>query len=156
MLSQLERLKSQIDGRYATDAELQFVSNYVQSFDLRVNTYIKLQGLEAKIVRLVEAKLVKLDPSLLKSGHEDVTAKWRRDTIRVLRYSAVALLLDDPEGLREHLLFWMQTIMRAFGAQRSCDATYRVMQEVVQEQLTLAEANLFCPILELNRVLLST
>lgn len=156
MLSQLERLKSQIDGRYATDAELQFVSNYVQSFSLRANTYIKLQSLEAKIVRQVEAKLVNLDPSLLKSGNEDVTAKWRRDTIRVLRYSAVALLLDDPDELRERLLFWMQTIMRAFGAQRSCEATYRVMQEVVQEHLTQPEANLFCPILELNRVLLGS
>ncbi|MEB3337262.1 MAG: phycobilisome protein [Leptolyngbyaceae bacterium] len=154
MLSQLERLKSEIDGRYATDAELQFMVEYARSFNLRLHTYAKLQTVEAKIVQQVHAQLLKLDPALLKSGGEDVSAKWKRDTIRVLRYSAVALLLNDPDSLRDRLLFWMQTIMRAFGAQRSCDMTYRIMHEVVQQHLTATEASLFCPILELNRKLL--
>lgn len=151
MLSQLERLSLNAEGRYAADDELQFVSDYVQSFYLRVETYQKLQAAESAIVQQVQARIRAIDPNLLKNGNEDLSAKWKRDTVRVLRYSAVAMLLNDPDSLRDRLLVWMQTIMRAFGAQRSCDVTYQVMQDVVKQHLTPIQASLFCPILELNR-----
>lgn len=151
MLSRLERLAIDVDGRYANDNELQFIMEYAQSYDLRMRTYVKVHSLEATIVQTVYQKMRTIDPSLFMSGKDDVSAKWKRDTLRVLRYSAVAMLLDDPEGLQERLLFWMQTIMRAFGAQRSCNVTYEVMQDVVRQYLTPVEATLFCPILELNR-----
>lgn len=156
MLSQLQRLGTQTDGRYATDAELEFINDYVKSFKLRMATYAKIQTVEAQIVQQVYSKMRSIDASLFLSGKEDVSQKWKRDTLRVIRYSAIALLLNDPDTLRERLLFWMQTIMRAFGAQRSCDVTYQVMQDVVRQHLTLEEANLFCPILELNRISLGT
>jgi len=152
MLSQLQRLGTQTDGRYATDAELESLNDYVKSFKLRMATYAKIQAIEAQVVQQVYSKMRSIDTSLFLSGKEDVSQKWKRDTLRIIRYSAIALLLNDPDTLRERLLFWMQTIMRAFGAQRSCDVTYQVMQEVVRQHLTTEEANLFCPILELNRV----
>lgn len=154
MLSQIQYFSQAVDGRYATDEELQFLSDYLQSFDLRLSAYTRLQGAEATIIQQVQTKLRSLDPTLLQNGSEDLTAKWRRDTIRVLRYSAVAMLLNDADWLRDRLLYWMQTVMKAFGAQRSCDATYQLMQEVVRQHLTPPEARLFCPILELNRALL--
>ena len=154
MLSQIQLLNQAVDGRYATDEELQFLSDYLQSFNLRLSAYARLQSAEATIVQQVQAKLRSLDPTLLQNGSDDITAKWRRDTIRVLRYSAVAMLLNDADWLRDRLLYWMQTVMKAFGAQRSCDATYQLMQEVVRQHLTPPEARLFCPILELNRALL--
>jgi hypothetical protein len=95
-----------------------------------------------------------LDSNIFRGGNADLTTKWKRDTIRVLRYSAIALLLDDPDTLRERFLFWFRTIMKAFGAERSCNLTYSVMQEVVRQILTPPQANLFCPILETNRQIL--
>ena len=155
MLSQLEKLSLNTDGRYASDEELQFVSDYMQSFSLRAQTYQKLQSVEAAIVQQVEEKMRSRDPNLFRSGNEDVSAKWKRDTLRVLRYSAVAMLMNDPETLCERFLFWFQTIMKAFSAQKSCNATYEVMQEVVKQHLTPVQASLFCPILEINRRTLS-
>jgi hypothetical protein len=151
MLSQLENLSLTTDGRYASDEELQFVSDYMQLFGLRLQTYQTLQLVEAAIVQQVETKMRLLDPNLFRSGNEDVSAKWKRDTLRVLRYSAVAMLMDDPETLRRRFLLWFQTIMKAFDAQKSCNATYEVMQEVVKQHLTPIQASLFCPILEINR-----
>jgi hypothetical protein len=151
VLNQLQRLSFEVDGRYATDAELQFMMEYIQSFQLRVQTYQRLQAAEAIIIQQVQAKMQTLDSTLFRNGSEDVSSKWNRDTVRVLRYSAVAMLLDDPDTLRDRLLFWMQTIMRAFGAQRSCNVTYEIMQDVVKQHLTPPQAGLFCPILELNR-----
>ena len=154
MLSQLEKLSMDTDGRFASDEELAFVDAYVQSFSLRVQTYQTLQLVESAIVQQVEAKMRSLDPMLFHYGKEDVSAKWKRDTVRVLRYSAIAMLMDDPETLRERFLLWFQSIMRAFGAEKSCNATYEVMQQVVKQHLTPQQASMFCPILELNRVAL--
>jgi Phycobilisome protein len=154
MLSQIQSLSRRVDGRYATDAELQFLDNYAQSFSLRVETYRKLQAAETLIVKQVQAKMQEIDPTLFNPGKEDVSTKWKRDTIRTLRYSAIAMLLDDPNTLRERFLIWFQTIMRAFNAQQSCDITYLILQEVVKQHLPPMQANLFCPILELNRRLL--
>lgn len=155
MLSQLEKLSLSTDGRYATDEELQFLRDYKQSFAARLQTYQTLQLVETAIVRQVETKMRSLDARLFQSGNEDVSAKWRCDTVRVLRYSAAAMLINDPDTLCERFLFWFQTVMQAFGAQKSCNATYEVMQEVVQQHLTSAQASLFCPILEMNRRTLS-
>jgi hypothetical protein len=156
MLSQIQSLSRRVDGRYATDAELQFLDNYAQSFSLRAQTYRKLQVAEPLIVKQVQAKMQEIDPTLFNHGNEDMSAKWKRDTIRALRYSAIAMLLDDPNTLQERFLIWFQTIMRAFNAQRSCDITYDVMQDIVKQHLPPIQANLFCPILEMNRRLLGT
>lgn len=151
MLSQLKHLSVQTDGRYATEDELQFLDTYIQSFNLRVQTYQKLRMAETEIVKEVLLRLKATNPGLLSNGNEDITNKWKRDTIRVLRYSAAAMLVNDPKTLEERFLSWFQTIMRAFSAQQSCNATYEVMQQVVKQQLTPIQAGLFCPILELNR-----
>ncbi|NJR48982.1 MAG: phycobilisome protein [Leptolyngbyaceae cyanobacterium CSU_1_3] len=156
MLNQMQRLSLEAEGRYATDEELSFVTDYVRSFELRVQTYQRLQVCEATIMQQVQTKMRAIDPTLFRSGNEDITTKWKRDTLRVLRYSAAAMLLDDPDTLRERLLFWFQTIMRAFGAQRSCNVTYTIMQEVVKQHLTAEQASLFLPILEVNRRMLGT
>lgn len=152
MLSQLEKLSMDTDGRFASDEELAFVDAYVQSFSLRLQTYQTLQLVESAIVQQVEAKMRSIDPMLFHHGKEDVSTKWKRDTVRVLRYSAIAMLMDDPETLRERFLLWFQSIMKAFGAEKSCNATYEVMQQVVKQHLTPQQASMFCPILELNRV----
>ncbi|MGG6269785.1 phycobilisome protein [Leptolyngbya sp. AN03gr2] len=156
MLSQIQRLSQDTEGRYATDEELRFLADYARSYELRVQTYQKLQASEMVIVQQVQAKMRAIDPTLFRQGNEDLTNKWKRDTLRVLRYSAAAMLIDDPESLRERFLFWFQTIMRAFNAQKSCGVTYTVMQDVIKQVLTPSEASLILPILEVNRRMLGT
>lgn len=154
MLSQLQALSTDCDGRYASDAELQFMEDYLHSFDQRLQAYLALQAAESVLIREVESQLKAKDPYLLMRGVENFANKWRADTIRVLRISALAMLIDDPERHKERLLYWFQTLMRAFKTQRSCDATYRLLQESVRRHLSPQEADLICPILELNRVML--
>jgi hypothetical protein len=154
MLSQLKYLSLATDGRYATDSELQFIAHYAQSFDLRLQTYLKLQELESLLMQQTYAKVRSIDPLVFKYGDADISAKWKQDTIRVLRCTAIAVLIDDPDSLKERLLFWFQTIMRAFGTQRSCDITYQVLQTVVRQHFSLPQSDLICPVLELNRRIL--
>ncbi len=154
MLSQLDSLSSAVDGRYATDEELQFLTRLNQSFALRLQTYRRIQEIETTLVQQVYTQLKLRDPNLLLSGGEDMTRKWKGDTVRCIRYAAIALLLDDIDSLRERFLFWYQTIMKAFGAQHSCQVTYEVMQQVARQNLTPPQAALFCPILEIHRQIL--
>lgn len=156
MLSQIERLSREVDGRYASDAELTFAIDYVRSFNLRVQTYQKLQEIESMLVQQTYSKMRALDPTVFDSAGTDISAKWKRDTLRVLRYVAIAVLMDDADTFRERLLLWFQTIMRAFSAQRSCNLTYQVMQDVIKQTLTAPQANLVCPLLELSRRTLGT
>jgi len=156
MIQQLDRLCVQTDGRFATDAELMFFQNYLKTAQLRFSLYRKLQHLEPQIVKSVLAELQKQDPNLLKSNGTDLTAKWQRDTVRLLRYAATALLTDDPELFDEIMLNWFQMIMKSFKAERSCEATYQAMYQVLQAKLIPEEAALLCPLIEMSRVTLGT
>lgn len=154
MLTQTQNLYQETDGRYATDEELQFFRDYIESFPLRLTTYNKIRTSEALIVQQVQSQIRARAPHLLQRGDQDLSGKWKQDTLRILRHSALALLIDDQERLRDRLLLWFQTIMRAFNAQDSCDVTYSIMQKVVESLLTPEEAALLHPILEYNRQIL--
>lgn len=156
MLSQLKRLSLEVDGRYASDAELQFMTEYVQSFNLRLQTYQKLQELETTILQQAYIKIRSIDPTIFVHGKEDLSSKWKRDTSRTFRHVAVAVLMNDPDTMREHLLLWFQTIVRAFSLERHCNLTYQVLQDVIKQHLTPPQASLICPLLELARRSLGT
>ena len=151
MLQQIAELCAETDGRYASDAELVFFQDYLKTVKLRFSLYQKIQVLEPKIIQKVLVQLKEKDPSLFKIGNADLTAKWQRDTVRVLRYAATALLLDDVGIFEERILLWFQTIMKSFKAERNCEVTYQSLKLVFQEILTPEEAALFCPLLELSR-----
>lgn len=152
MITHVQSLVKATDGRYASDQELAFFQIYLSSVGTRLRAYRKLQGAEQQIIAQVMARLKTQRPGVFHQNGQDLTAKWQRDTVRVLRYSATALLLDDPGYFRENLLTWFQTIMRAFGAQESCQLTYVTMQDVVTQYLNGEELIYFLPILELSRV----
>ncbi|MDJ1168348.1 phycobilisome protein [Roseofilum sp. BLCC_M154] len=154
MLTQTQNLYRETDGRYATDEELQFFQDYLQSFPLRLTTYNKIRTSEALIVQQVQSQLRAKAPQVLMQGDRDLSNKWKQDTLRILRHSALALLIDDRDGLRDRLLLWFQTVMRAFEAQDGCDFTYSIMQNVIESLLTREEAALLRPILEYNRQIL--
>ena len=154
MLSQCENLTQITEGRYATDAELDFFLSYAASYPKRLSLYQKLQTVETDIVNTVHKRLMADYPYLLQSRKRDISVKWKRDTLRTLRLSAMAILLDDPATLQERYLLWFQTVMGAFKAQKSCDMTYSIMQDVVKDLLDPDESSLLIPILELNRTAL--
>jgi hypothetical protein len=151
MLLQLSKLCADADGRYASDSELIAIQTYLKTAKLRFSTYQKIQALEPRIIPEVLETLQRADPTLLKMGGRDVTPKWQRDTVRTLRYAATALLTDDPEIFRERMLLWFHSIMKSFGVEQSCEATYRTLQDVVCKTLTPEEIELFCPLLEMSR-----
>lgn len=154
MLNQLSRLSLEADGRYASSQELQPLKDYIQSLDMRVSAYKKIQAAEAEIINSVEAKMQATNPNLFRKGNRDVTKVCKRDRIDVLRYSMAALLSNDLDRLQQNFLLWYQTIIRAHQDGKAAGVSYQIMQEVVKQYLTSEEAALLSPILGLNKVIL--
>lgn len=153
MLSELTHLSIEADGRYATADELKFLKDYLQSLEKRLSAYQKIQASQEKIIEQVAAKMQSINPQIFQKGKQDVRQTCQRDREMVLRYTATALLTNDLERLQTALLYWLQTIVRAFNNQESAQITYQVMSEVICQYLTDEEVALIAPILELNHSL---
>lgn len=154
MLTELQRLSVEADGRYATPEELEFLKSYLETFQYRISAYQKLQKYEPIILQKIQNKLIKTNPQIFMKGSIDFTSKWRLDTIRVLRYSAMILLINDPDYLQERLLTWFATILQAFKVQDITEFTYKAMSDVLEDYLTPEEKNVFFPLIELNLAIL--
>ncbi|MBD2101162.1 phycobilisome protein [Leptolyngbya sp. FACHB-261] len=130
------------DGRYLNADELVSLEAYLSSFALRMQTHQLLQEQESLIVERVMARYLRQDPKLDARFGAGAGEKCIQDMTEVLRYSAVALLRNDEEYLRENLLFWLQTIMRALEKQDTCNLAYGLLQEVITETLPADSARL--------------
>lgn len=150
MLSQTKHLIQTTQGRYATDAELEFLQDYANSFALRLRTYQKIRQVEKTLLQSTYQQLRRQHPTLL-GQDKQLIRLWQRDTLYVLRFSALILLLDDLDSLRDRLLLWFQTIMRAFGMQKFCYLTYEAMQQVAPTLLEPEEVRLFTQVMGVNQ-----
>ncbi|MCU0566969.1 MAG: phycobilisome protein [Oculatellaceae cyanobacterium Prado106] len=157
MLNQLENLSREVDGRYASDAELQFLEDYMRSFHLRMQTYQKLQELEVTMVQQAYVKMRSADASIFAGNNrEETNRKCQRDMVGSLRATALTVLLDDPDAHQERFLLWLQSMMRSLGKEQTCNQLYTAYQELAKQHLSPAQAELVCPILELNRRMTGT
>lgn len=150
MLTYLKNLSIEADGRYANSEELEYFKIYFASLNLRLSAYQKIHKSESEIIQKIQDKIQSNQPKVFIKGSTNVNKKWRLDTVRVLRYSAMALLINDPDYLKDRLLVWFSTILQALQVQDLTKLTYQLMAEVIVHYLTPEEQDLFLPILELN------
>lgn len=151
MLSQLQALEQATADRYATDTELEFLATFGQAFVQRQELYTLIQSIEHKLVEETYQLLDQKYPEVLQVKGMDFAAKWKVDTVRVVRYIAAAVLLDDAATFQERFLLWFQTVMRAFGVRRNCYLTYEAMKVVFYQHLTQPQYQLVEPLLQLTQ-----
>lgn len=158
MLTQLDRLSIEADGRYASDRELQFLNDYFQSLDTRISVYEKIRDAEAEIFEQVESEKKtrnqEQNDRLFYLGSEDRSDTCLRDMKGILRRCAATMLINDIDQMREAVLLWYQTIVCAFSYERDTEIMYRFLDKAVKEYLTPEEAELVKPFLQLNCTIL--
>ncbi len=155
MLKQLSHLSVEADGRYATDQELQFLKNYLQSLDQRISSYEKIRDAEEDIMDRTKAQIDSQNPNLFSRDSQDLSSVWRRDVGIILRCSAAAMLINDLDRLREGLLLWQRTIVNANKTLHISQVTYDVIPEIIKQYLSAEEAELMMPVLQLDQSILS-
>lgn len=154
MLSQLEQLSLAAEGRYATPQELQILKNYFPTINPRMSAYQKLRDGEEEIIARLETRMREKQPDIFAMGANDVTAMYHRDTKIVLRIAIAAMLIEDLDRLRENLLLWQKTIVKAFKVNHIAALTHTTMPEIIEQFLTPEEYAYIKPILILNRTVL--
>ncbi|MGK7879262.1 MAG: allophycocyanin, partial [Crocosphaera sp.] len=137
MLTQFSHLSLDTDGRYATDSELQFIDDYLESVEMRIETYEKIMVNQEEIFQEVDAKMHKLNENnCLYKMDEHGQEVCQRDRKNAIKYTTAAMLIDDLDRLRDGLLIWLQTIVKAVGYNRFVRTHYPIIQEVIQQYLT--------------------
>ena len=126
---------------------------YVQScfrrtFNTAVSPICILQEVEVKMHELNKNNV------LFKMGEHEIQI-CRRDRKNAVRYANAAMLINDLDRLRDGLLIWVHTIVRAIGYKHFVKTHYPVIQEVVQQYLTPEEADLILPALQVDHTILS-
>jgi hypothetical protein len=155
MLNQLDRLSLETEGRYATAQELQILKDYFPTINPRLSAYQKLRDGEAEIIGKLEAKMREKQPDIFNMGNKDVTEMYQRDTKMALKISLAAMLIDDPDRVRENLLLWYLTIIKAYKFQHVIAAAYNTMPEIIEPMLTAEEYACIKPILLINQTVLA-
>jgi hypothetical protein len=149
MLKQLADLTLEADARYATADQLQFLKNYLDSVDDRVEAYKKMRDAADSIIEQVKLEKQKINPDF----------EWynicKRDIVDLLRYSAAAMLFDDLERLRNGMLVWYKTIVRAYNYEQDSDESYRILQDVIKIYLSPEEVDFVMGALQLNHAVLA-
>jgi hypothetical protein len=155
MLKQLARLTNEADGRFASDEELTFLDDYLDSVSLRIQAYENVRDSEEAILDRVEAEKRAMKEDWFHMNGRDITDICHRDMTMMLRSAADAMLLSDLDRLRDGLLLWDQTIVRAFGYSAYANLNYKLLQNAVKAFLPPEEAALILPAIQLEHTILS-
>lgn len=149
VLQQLSRLSSNVKGRYATTKELQFVADFQSSLELRISTYRRIREAELEIINLTYERSCLQEPQFFNEDNKYITSFCKRDAKIVLISTSLAILTNDIQGLKDNLLIWQQTIVKAFEHKICITVFYKIMKEVIQEKLSEEEVKLVNPALTL-------
>ena len=155
MLKQLERLSITAEGRYATSPELQFIRDYISTIELRLSAYEKIRDNEDEIITRLQKMMTEAQPDIFHHNSQDQSAKCKHDCQIVLRNTIAAMLIDDLDRLREHILVWQCSIIKAFKEERIAAAVYTTMPKAIEQFLTPEEFALIKPVLQLNNAVLA-
>ena len=155
MLKKLSRLSVKVEGRYATENELQFINDYLSSVDSRISFYEKIREVEKEIVDVTIAKMRVENKKIFSKDSMSIDEICIRDMKIILKALTTAILIDDLERLKDGLLLWHLTIMRAMNVQNISNIVYQTMLEVVKEHLNSEEEKFVIPALQANQTILA-
>jgi hypothetical protein len=154
MLTQLSRLSIDADGRYATTEELQFLKDYLHTADQRIQTYKSIRDNEAFLIEELQDQVKAVSRSLLTKGSKDVSNFFKRDQKHILRVATAAMLFNDLDFLREGLLLWHRTIIKAFGVEPPTQSASQAWPGVFAKFISTDELKLMSPAIGLIRAIL--
>lgn len=156
MLTQLDRLTTEADGRFATASELKFLKDYLETVNERVETYRKIGEAADGMVSEIQQRQLTLKSSCFTFSGKDQSSICRRDLTNAIRLSATAMLFSDLDLLRDGFLLWYRTIVKAFNYTHMADNTYgKQLPDMMQKLLPPQEYKYMKPILALNHSILA-
>lgn len=150
MIPKIQELINQAQDRYLASDELGLMESYVSSLPDRLKLYKLIRDREIDILQSVADQVPSEIPSITV---EDLEVGIK-NLILVLRYSSMAMLLNDENFLKERLLNWLEGIMSMRDMRRLNDTLYKLLNQVLRQQFSPNQLALLQPLITAAQVTL--
>lgn len=135
MNSWLMRVIEESDSRYLTREEQKKILAYTSTLPQRLQAANVVEQKEEAIVRATIDQMRRRYPRFEKL-HGNAWDKAFRDIQLVVRYTAQAMVCDDPSLLTDKALYWLKTILASFGFTPQFNRdTYTFLRDNMRQQL---------------------
>lgn len=140
----LQSLLYAADDHYLSDADLERFHKDAQALAERIDAYEYIRDRELAILQpaadYLTEEFLGSDPQLL----ERTVVYW----LSVLRYAAMAMLLNNPEYLNRRVLEWLPTVVEVYQLREFVLSFYRLLLEQLKSDLSPEQVALLKPYLE--------
>lgn len=149
MTFKLDSLFESAEKPYLDANDLTMLSQYVSSIPERIAVYRILRDQEVAIMQPIADALQQRTPE-----PEDKVERSVRNGLMVLRYVAMAMLLDDSAFVAGRLQGWLPEMVQAHETQVLDQHLFQLLDQQLARVLTPAQINLLKPGLTKARDLL--
>jgi len=149
--TETKNLVYEAESRYLTPEEINRFAADVQSMPIRLSLYKLLRDQEIKIMQPVadqiEVAMPKVDQKVLEIGIKNL--------ILVMRYSAMAILTNNPTLLKTRLLDWLEQVSLGYDLQELNAALFKLLNQSLKKELTTEQLSLLQPLINSAQVTLA-
>lgn len=150
MIPKIQELINQAQDRYLASDELGLMESYVSSLPERLKLYKLIRDREIDILQSVADQVPSDIPNI---AVEDLEVGIK-NLVLVLRYSSMAMLLNDESFLKERLLNWLEGIMSMRDMRRLNDTLYKLLNQILRQQFSPNQLALLQPLITTAQVTL--
>ncbi|MEI6426860.1 MAG: hypothetical protein WCO45_00520 [Pseudanabaena sp. ELA607] len=148
MSSKIQEMIDKAQDRYLAADELKLLEEYVQSLPERLTLYRIIRDREVDLLQSVADRVPQELPNVQDNDIETAI----KDLILVLRYAAMAMLMNDESFLKERLLKWLGELSGMRDLRRLNEALYKLLQQVLKENLSATQIALIQPLITTAQV----
>lgn len=145
MHPQIDTIFDNAEKRYLKPEELDVLNQYVDSLPGRLETYRILRDQEVDILQPVADQL---QAALPNEKQEDLERSIK-NALLMLRYCAMAMLLNDESFVQDRLLSWLEKSAQVYKTYSIDSTLYRLLNQRLSQTLTPQQLNLLKPPLAL-------
>lgn len=150
MIPKIQELINQAQDRYLASEELGLMESYISSLPDRLKLYKFIRDREIDILQSVADQVTNELPNVAVEDLENGI----KNLILVVRYCSMAMLLNDEGFLKQRLLDWLEGIMSMRDMRRLNETLYRLLNQVMRQQLSPAQLALIQPLITAAQVTL--
>lgn len=143
MHPEIETLLYKAEEHYLKPLEIKLFRHHATSLSQRLETYEFLRDQEVVIFQPVADQLLEVFPQEKQETLERALKHW----LSVLRYCAMAMLLNNQEFLQRRILEWLTDMVQAHQTQAVETRLYKLLQARLKELLSDQQLALIQPFL---------
>jgi hypothetical protein len=146
----LQSLFYKSQEHYLQPVEMRLLKHHIGDLAARLEVYEGLRDQEVAIFQPVADQLQAAFPNTAVPVLEKSLRQW----LTVMRYAAMAMLINNPEFLQHRLLEWLTDLVQVHNTTDISDKIYQLLQAQLREMLSAEKLDLILPLLDQARLTL--